>query len=70
MTVRAASVCGWCIFFVWYTIWLKSVTGRYFNAAILIFMANYQPSLKFQLAGKLLLVKKHGSNKVMWTDLI
>ena len=42
---------------MWHTVWLKSVTGRYFNAPILIFMANYQLPLKFQLASKLLLVK-------------
>ena len=70
MTVRAGWDCGWCIFFVWHTVSLKSVTGRYFNTAILIFMANYQLLLKFELASKLLLVKKHSSNKVMWTDFI
>lgn len=65
VTVRAGWVCGWCIFFVWHTVWLESVTGRYFNTAILIFMAYYQLLLKFQLARKLLLVKKHGS-KVLY----
>ena len=70
LTVRAGWVCGWCISFVWHTLSLKSVTGRYFNTAILIFMANYQLLLKFQLASKLLLAKKRSSNKVMWTDFI